>query len=76
MSRINKIYYPKDRLGTVILLFHINSQNLKNNLTMGSSVSKYYDDLEDKEWWDKKKKESLIKRFIKWIMRQKSGLLS
>lgn len=43
---------------------------------MGSSVSKYYDDLEDKEWWDKKKKESLIKRFIKWIMRQKSGLLS
>ena len=30
---------------------------------MGSSVSKYYDDLEHKAWWDKKSKEQNENRF-------------
>ncbi len=35
---------------------------------MGSSVSKYFDDLEDKEYWEKKKQNtSLFKRIINRI---------
>lgn len=35
---------------------------------MGSSVSKYFDDLEDKKYWEKKEtKTSLIRRIIKKI---------
>lgn len=32
---------------------------------MSDSISKYYDDLEDKKWWDDKAKEKNKSRFEK-----------